>query len=223
MVQKEPKPRGRPRAYDPDAALARATERFWDGGYAATSLDELSAATGMNRPSLYGAFGDKRDLYFKALARYWELSRIVIEEALAYDRPLREALQRFYGKALSSYLSGESAARGCFAIATATTEAVRDPQVRAALAQGFRDIDTALEARIRFAQHQGELSRAADPFALAMLASATLHTLALRARAGTTRDALQAIVAATLDVICGLQAADRRLFRGKPRRTRHPD
>jgi AcrR family transcriptional regulator len=223
MVQKDPKRRGRPRAYDPEVALARATESFWNGGYAATSLDELSAATGMNRPSLYGAFGDKRDLYLKALARYWELSRIAVEEALAYDRPLREALERFYGKALSSYLSGKSGARGCFAIATATTEAVRDPQIRAALGQGFREIDTALAARIRFAQRQGELSSAAAPFALAMLASATLHTLALRARAGATRDALQAIVAATLDVICGLQADDRRLLRGKPRHTRHPD
>jgi AcrR family transcriptional regulator len=223
MVQKEPKPRGRPRAYDPEVALARATERFWDSGYAATSLDELSAATGMNRPSLYGAFGDKRELYLKALARYWELSRVAVEEALAYDRPLREALQRFYGKAMSSYLSGKGGARGCFAIATATTEAVRDPQIRAALAQGFREIDTALEARMLFAQHQGELSRTADPFAFAMLASATLHTLALRARAGAERDALQAIVAATLDVICGCEPADRRLLRGKPRRTRHPD
>jgi AcrR family transcriptional regulator len=222
MVQKRPKPRGRPRAYDPDVALACAIERFWDSGYAATSLDELSAATGMNRPSLYGAFGDKRDLYLKALARYWELSRVAVDEALAYDRPLREALQRFYGKALASYLSGKSGARGCFAIATATTEAVRDAQVRAALAQGLREIDTALEARIRFAQRQGELPRAADPFALAMLASATLHTLALRARAGATRDALQAIIAAALDVICGLEPADRRPFRGKPRRMRHP-
>src|SRR5437762_10320639 len=110
MVQNKKKPRGRPRAYDPDVAIGQAMETFWDGGYAATSLDELSAATGMNRPSLYGAFGDKRDLYLKALARYWELSRIAIEEALAYDRPLREALQRFYGTALSSYLAGESCA-----------------------------------------------------------------------------------------------------------------
>ena len=50
-------------------------ETFWQGGFAATSLDELSAATGMNRPSLYGAFGDKRDLYLKALQRYREESR----------------------------------------------------------------------------------------------------------------------------------------------------
>src|SRR5882724_10797919 len=77
MVQKkskgakaEPKRRGRPRAYDPATAIARAAETFWKAGYAGTSLDDLSAATGMNRPSLYAAFGDKRDLYLKALEIY---------------------------------------------------------------------------------------------------------------------------------------------------------
>jgi AcrR family transcriptional regulator len=68
MVQKETKRRGRPPAYVPEVALARATDAFWSAGYAATSLDELAAATGMNRPSLYGAFGDKHDLYLKTLA-----------------------------------------------------------------------------------------------------------------------------------------------------------
>ena len=66
MVQKlrterPPKRRGRPRAYDPQVALARAAAVFWKAGYAGTSLDDLVAATGMNRPSLYAAFGDKRD------------------------------------------------------------------------------------------------------------------------------------------------------------------
>src|SRR5262245_12046813 len=140
MVQKEPKQRGRPRTYDPEVALARVTESFWQAGYSGTSLDDLSAATGMNRPSLYGAFGDKRDLYLKAVARYWELSRAAMREALAYDRPLREALQSLYRKALSMYLSGKSP-RGCFAIGTATTEAVGDPKIRASLAEGFHMID----------------------------------------------------------------------------------
>src|SRR5262245_6746279 len=202
MVQKESKRRGRPRAYDPEVALARVTESFWQAGYSGTSLDDLSAATGMNRPSLYGAFGDKRDLYLKALARYWELSRVGIEKALAYDQPLRDALQRLYRMALSSYLSGQSP-RGCFAIGTATTEAVRDPKIRASLADGFRMIDEAFEARIRFAKENGELPRSADPAVLAMLASATLHTLAIRSRAGASRGALQGIVDAGVDVICG--------------------
>lgn len=203
MVQKEPKRRGRPREYDPDAALARATDSFWERGYSGTSLDELSEATGMNRPSLYGAFGDKRDIYLKALARYWESSLVGIEEMLDRDRPLRDALQRLYDKALSSYLAGKSGPRGCFAIGTATTEALRDAQIRASLAAGLRHIDEAFAARIRFARDRGELPDEADPDALAMLASATLHTLAIRSRAGATRTALQAIVDMTLDIICG--------------------
>ena len=209
MVQKEvmqpnqPRRRGRPRAYDPDAALTRAIGSFWKAGYSGTSLDDLSAATGMNRPSLYGAFGDKRELYLKALAHYWEVSRVAMDEALAHDVPLRVALQRLYDKALSIYFSGKEGPRGCFAIGTATTEAVQDAKIRGSLADGFRMIDEAFEARIRLAQEQGKLTRNADPTALAMLASATLHTLAIRSRAGTPRKVLQGIVDATLDVICG--------------------
>src|SRR5882724_3803346 len=154
MVQKksegEPKRRGRPRAYDPANAIARAAEKFWKAGYSGTSLDDLSEATGMNRPSLYGAFGDKRDLYLKALAHYWERSLVAMKEMLAYDRPLREALQRVYALALASYLAGKNGPRGCFAIGTATTEALQDAKIRALLAQGFREIDEAFEARIRF-------------------------------------------------------------------------
>ena len=213
MVQKDSKPkddkpkpakrRGRPRAYDPEVALARATGSFWLAGYSGTSLDDLSAATGMNRPSLYAAFGDKRDLYLKALARYWELSRAVMQEALADDQTLREALQLVYRKALSSYLAGERGPRGCFAISTATTEALRDAKIRALLDEGFRTIDEAFETRIRFAKDHGELAKSADPAVLAMLASATLHTLAIRARAGASRSSLEIIVDTAVNFICG--------------------
>jgi len=208
MVQKqlqrsEPRPRGRPRAYDPEIALQRATESFWRAGYAATSLDDLSAATGMNRPSLYGAFGDKRELYLAALRRYWELSHVAMEEALAYDRTLREALRRLYRKALAGYFGGKDGPRGCFAIGTATTEAVRDPKIRALLAEGFQMIDDAFAARIRFARDHGDLPKGADPAALAMLASATLHTLAIRSRAGASRSTLEAMADATVHLICG--------------------
>src|SRR5262249_57918674 len=89
MVQKksqrsEPRPRGRPRTYDPEIALQRATESFCRAGYAATSLDDLSAATGMNRPSLYGAFGDQRQLYLATLRRYLKLTHIPMEEPPPY-------------------------------------------------------------------------------------------------------------------------------------------
>src|SRR5919202_1981749 len=66
------KQRGRPRGFDPDDALDRAMAAFWDAGFAGTSLDALGAATGLNRPSLYLAFGDKRALYRAAMRRYTE-------------------------------------------------------------------------------------------------------------------------------------------------------
>src|SRR5882672_6717304 len=97
MVQKSsvvptPSRRGRPRGYDPEAALAHAMAAFWDAGYAATSLDDLAAATGMNRPSLYGAFGDKRALYRQAIAAYRANARQKLAAALTDDVPLPEAL-----------------------------------------------------------------------------------------------------------------------------------
>src|SRR5262249_55879194 len=95
--------RGRPRQYDPERALADAAESFWKTGYAGTSLDELAAATGMNRPSLYAAFGDKRDLYLKTLERYREQSRTLAMQLLADDPPLRMFLRRFYLAALAIY------------------------------------------------------------------------------------------------------------------------
>jgi AcrR family transcriptional regulator len=204
MAQKQTgRPRGRPRAYDPDAALAQAIDTFWDAGYAATSLDDLSAATGMNRPSLYAAFGDKRALYLKALERYRAASRAGLQEALALDQSLRQALRQVYARALSVYLSGEGGARGCFMIGTAATEAVGNPEVRAFLAESVRGLDEVFEARIRFARDRGELKPEADPATLATLASAVLHTLAIRSRAGEPRAALEAAAEAGVNLICG--------------------
>jgi TetR/AcrR family transcriptional regulator, copper-responsive repressor len=200
----EPRRRGRPRAYDPRAALRRARDTFWETGYSGTSLDEISAATGMNRPSLYAAFGDKHTLYLKALEHYWQLAFVAMREALASDdRGLDEALMRVYDGQLSIYFSGDGRPRGCFAIGTATTEAVEDPEIRKALEKGLHMLDAYLEARLRTARETGELKVHADPAALAVLASATLHTIAIRARAGVPRAELREIARRAVSVICG--------------------
>jgi AcrR family transcriptional regulator len=203
MVQKESVRRGRPRAYDPDTALVQAMAVFWNAGYAGTSLDDISAGTGMNRPSLYGAFGDKRALYLQTLERYRSRGRAAITEALAHDRPLREGLRRVYDSALALYYSGEGGARGCFLIGTALTESVGDAKVRKTLRDALLEFDAAFESRIRLARDHGELPRDADPAALAKVASAVLHTLAIRSRAGEPRKALEAMLEPALDLICG--------------------
>lgn len=194
------KRRGRPRAYDPQVALARAAETFWQAGYAGTSLDDLVEATGMNRPSLYAAFGDKRDLYLKTLEYYREEGRALARHALAGEPTLRVFLKRFYDKALELYLSGGP--RGCYTIGTAATAAAVDDGVRAFLADSMRSTDSFLRSQIEKAKQRGEIARGADPAALAYLATATLHTLAIRSRAGLPRKELDALVKAAIEVIC---------------------
>src|ERR1700719_1632668 len=202
----EPKRRGRPRAYDPDRALTQAMGCFWKAGYSGTSLDDISAATGMNRPSLYAAFGDKQALYLKALRHYWSMGYVAMREALVDVIPLNEALMRVYEKALAIYFSGSGRPRGCFAIGTATTEAVENAEIRDSLAKGLHALDKGFEARIRSAHVNGELKANADPVALSLLASATLHTIAIRARAGSPRAELRKLARNAVEVICGSRA-----------------
>jgi TetR/AcrR family transcriptional regulator, copper-responsive repressor len=208
MVQKsaksaKPRPRGRPRQYDPERALADAAKVFWKKGYAGTSLDDLVAATGMNRPSLYAAFGDKRDLYLKTLGRYRDQSRAMTVRLLDDNPTLRIFLKRFYDTALDIYLSGGDEARGCYSISTAPAQATIDPAVRAFLAESVASTDAFLSGLIRSARDRGEIAANAEPSALAQVATATLHTIAVRSRAGVPRKQLQALAAGTIDLICG--------------------
>jgi TetR/AcrR family transcriptional regulator, copper-responsive repressor len=198
-----PKRRGRPRAYQPEIALARALDLFRKDGFAATSLDDLSAATGMNRPSLYGAFGDKRELYIKSYRRYREDARAAMQDIFRDELPIRRRLERIYAVALDIYLSGESGPRGCFTVMTAASEAVADPDIRAMVLEGLAELDKAFAACFRHAKEKGELPEGADPAVLAQLASATVHTIAIRARARVPRKELEAIVKGAIDVMLG--------------------
>ena len=198
-----PARRGRPPAYDAQTALKRATETFWKTGYSGTSLDKVAAATGMSPPSLYAVFGNKHALYLEALARYWDISLAATREALAGDHPLDEALMLAYDAALSIYFSGKGHARGCFVVGTAVTETAEDAAIRKSVATGLRAIDADFEARFRLAQDKGELKRDADPATLAILASATMHTIAIRARAGSSRAELREVARKAVKLICG--------------------
>jgi len=204
-----PARRGRPPAYDAETALKRATEAFWRTGYSGTSLDKVAAATGMSPPSLYAVFGNKHALYLEALARYWEMSLAATREALAGNHPLGEALMLAYDAALSIYFSGKGTARGCFVVGTAVTELAEDVEIRSSVAAGLRAIDTDFEARFRRARDEGELKADADPAALAILAAATMQTIAIRARAGARRAELRELARKAVDVICGCRPEER--------------
>jgi hypothetical protein len=140
-----------------------------------------------------------------AAARYWEISLAATREALAGDRPLGESLMLAYEAALSIYFSGKGNARGCFVVGTAVTEAGDDAAIRNNVATGLRMIDADFEARFRIAREHGELKQDADPAALAVVAAATIHTIAIRARAGVGRAELRELARQAVSIICGCQ------------------
>jgi TetR/AcrR family transcriptional regulator, copper-responsive repressor len=197
-----PKRRGRPRGYEPEVALGKALDLFRKGGFAATSLDDLSAATGMNRPSLYGAFGDKRELYIKSYQRYRDDARATMIELFRGEMPIRERLARIYAAALDIYLADASEPQGCFTVMTAASEAVADPEIRAMVLDGFVELDKAFASCFRRAKESRELPPSADPVVLSQLASATIHTIAIRSRARVSRKELEAIVKGAIAVMC---------------------
>jgi TetR/AcrR family transcriptional regulator, copper-responsive repressor len=180
----------------------RAMDIFWDKGYAATSLDDLSRAMDMNRPSIYAAFGDKQALYRRALDQYRTHVRAAMKEVFSEKRPLRQELRDFYERAIDIYLSGKSAPRGCFMIGTALTEAVVNRELRDSLAETLRGLDRLLTARIALGQERKEVDARASPNELAQVASAMLYLLAIQARAGETRKSLKATMNAALNSIC---------------------
>ena len=195
--------RGRPRGFKPETALNQAMDVFWKDGFAATSLDDVSAATGLNRPSLYGAFGDKRALYLQAYSQYRKHVNEAFAPLFAAREPLREKLKRILMTALDLYLSGEGGPRGCFTVLTAASDAIADPEIHGLVAEAIDAADRAFGRLFADARAAGELPPNSDARRLARMASATIHTLSIRARARVPRAELLPIVDDAVTTICG--------------------
>lgn len=203
------KRRGRPRAFEPEIALGRALDTFRDSGFAATSLDDLSAAMGINRPSLYGTFGDKRELFLKAYERYRAEAKVLFGAAFDPAFSLRQTLEKLYAIGIDFYTAGENGPRGCLTVMTAASEAMADPEIRQIAQNAIIGTDRNLTRRIEKAIKDGELPPDTDAVTLGHVASATFQTLAIRARAGVSRAELEKLVKGTIDLICGPKQAKR--------------
>ena len=197
-----PRRRGRPRAYEPEVAIGQALAQFRRTGYAATSLDDLAAATGMNRPSLYGAFGDKRALYLRSYRRYRDDYTAKVIAIFKADIDLAARLLRFFAAALDIYTTGDVAPRGCFAVMTVASDAIADPEIATLMREGFIELDDAFAWCFRTAITRGEMPDSTDIATLAQMASATMNLLSIRARAGVPRDELDAFALKAVGMLC---------------------
>lgn len=197
--------RGRPRAYEPEAALAAALGEFRRRGYTATSLDHLSEATGMARPSLYAAFGNKLEIYRQAVRRYAELSATRRKQALFDDPSLARGLHAYFAEIVAAYVSGDGEPLGCPVLSVISGEAAADPEIGAELAAAVGKTDDLFQRRMAIAAAAGDISADTDVTGLAALLAGLQHSLALRARAGARREQLAAIAEA--QVALALKAA----------------
>lgn len=207
MVQKNSAaPRGRPRSFDTDEVLDRVRDTFWRYGYAGTSMDQLSAATGLHKPSLYGAFGDKKKLYLAALDNYLADVRAEFAEAFAVP-DLFESLRAMTEWSIDKFMGKDETGPGCFMMHTAMPEASEDPEISRVVRESMDSLDRALVRRFEKAIEGGQISDRADPHSLAMVMVANHYEISGRARAGYSRAELRALADRAIGLVKAMAGA----------------
>jgi AcrR family transcriptional regulator len=186
-------PSGRTRQFDVDEALDRALEVFWRKGYEGTSLADLTESMGINRPSLYAAFGNKEELFRKALDRYQTGPQSFLTEAMA--KPTARAVVEAIFSGFVRMQRGRDKARGCLIVCGALACGEEAEPVRQELAQLRQAAVTALRERFERAVQDGDLPEGSDCATLARYIATVLNGLAVQAASGATEKELRLVSA----------------------------
>jgi AcrR family transcriptional regulator len=183
---------GRPRAFDPDTALEAALQVFWKRGYEGTALSDLTAAMGINRPSIYATFGNKEALFRKALDRY--NARMTGFTAEALKGPTARAVAERLMVGAADLLSCPGNPKGCLMVQGALACGEEADPIRKELIARRATGETALRERFERAKVEGDLPAAADPGDLARYVMAVIHGMSVQAAGGATRKDLQGVI-----------------------------
>ena len=138
----------RPRSFDPDEALDLARDVFWRKGFQGTSLDDITAATGLAKPSLYAAFGDKNALFLQGLDRYHQRIVANAERVLKEGPSARDAIERWL-TGFVPFCSGVKGTRGCLSVNTAADGVSDQKEVRNRIERFNRKLEQLLRNRLR--------------------------------------------------------------------------
>ena len=194
-AERYPVPVARPKEFDPDEALERALERFWADGYEATSMQDLTAAMGVGRRSLYDTFGSKHELYLRALDRYGERNALVAP--LARPGPVKPLLREVLASVCAEALQ-DAERRGCFFVNAAIERGARDGEVDRRTRAAFDAVREALATAVARGQSQGEIARGRDPEEVADFLLTVIQGLRVVGKAMPDRERLEAAVDAAL-------------------------
>ncbi|MGP9020956.1 TetR/AcrR family transcriptional regulator [Streptomyces sp. BR1] len=159
----------RTKEFDPDAALQAALELFWRRGYEATSMADLVEHLGIGRASIYATFGNKHELYLKALDRYGETVGEVLVHELSGPGSALDAVRGVVRRFAAESTARATRLNGCFATNTATEIAPHDAAAARRVEQDWERVETLLHSALVRAQAQGELPGDRDPRALARM------------------------------------------------------
>jgi|SRR5579871_5491620 len=181
----------RPRNFDLDEALDQAVLVFWRLGYERATLTDLCEAMGINRPSLYAAFGTKEELFQRALDRYGDGPDAYEKRALALPTA-REVAEALLHGAIERQ-TGDETPHGCLAVLGATTHPDTDSPVAQALIDARSAGEDAVRERLERAQTAGDLSGDADPAELAAYLRTVIYGLTVQAAGGATRPELERV------------------------------
>jgi AcrR family transcriptional regulator len=181
--------KGRPREFDADMALEKALHVFWQRGYEGTSLADLTDAMGINRPSLYAAFGNKEELFRRALDRYTERGpgrgmREALSEATA-----REVVEQLF-KNVAVAFTDPCHPRGCLAVQGALTCGEAADSIKQELCRRRLESENALRQRLERAKAEGDLASDADPVELARFVTTVTQGMSVQAAGGASCDDL---------------------------------
>ena len=183
---------GRQRKFEVDEALDQAVLVFWRLGYERTTLTDLCEAMGINRPSLYAAFGTKEQLFHRALDRYANGPHAYESEALA--QPTAHAVAEALLRGAVDRQTGVDTPHGCLAVLGATTHPETDSPVARALIDARAAGEDAVRARLEQAQADGDLPADADPAELAAYLRTVIYGMTVKAATGATRPELERVV-----------------------------
>lgn len=189
---KTAKPRGRPPAFCHEQALEKALHVFWRRGYEGASMAELTAALGMNKPSIYAAFGNKEELFKKALAHYQQGTVAYVKEALQAPTA-REVVESFLRQSVE-LLTNPQNPRGCMIVQGALSCGESADPIRQELIERRRGLEVALSGRFEQASREGDLPPDSDCAALAKYVATVHQGLSVQATGGATREELGRVV-----------------------------
>lgn len=182
----------RPREFDEDAVLDSALLTFWEKGYEGTSVEDLVQSTGLGRASLYGAFGDKEQLFRRALDRYLvaaeELTGIAKDDSLSAPEVLGRIMRYRLGSSCS-----KNTPKGCFLLLVGTA-GDGPPAAREALASSLHQLERSIAGVIRRGQERGEIQNRGEPVALARFLVVMMQGVSASARAGWGVDRLRGAI-----------------------------